>query len=216
MAAPPSQGNQVLPKAASVQQVSAPKEIDKPSGAWEKSSFGFRDFIDMINPLQHLPVISTIYRKLTGDEMGSAPRLVGGAIFGGLLGSWVSGLASAVANVFSANATGKDIGDHVLELARPSPHSPPSATSIPANHPEASLTQAAEIRPAESGLITQRTVSFATQHPDMTPDPAPVQLSTVTARTASQGEYGQVQIALEQYRQQMLVDDIRQDTHYWV
>ncbi len=208
----------MLPKVEPLQQVSAPKEIDKPSGAWEKSTFGFGDFIDMINPLQHLPVISTIYRQLSGDEMGSAPRMIGGAIFGGLLGSWVSGLASAVANVFSTNATGKDIGDHVLELARPAnkTYLPSAAPAIPARPAEVTLTQAVEsqshLQRDEPGLAMQRTHNPASGF--ISPS-VPVPRSTVAAQSASQVEHGQVQIALEQYRQQMLVDDIKQDTHYW-
>ncbi len=27
----------------------------------------FWDFVDIVNPLQHVPVINTIYRELTGD-----------------------------------------------------------------------------------------------------------------------------------------------------
>ena len=29
--------------------------------------FSFLDVLDIINPLQHLPVISTLYRQVTGD-----------------------------------------------------------------------------------------------------------------------------------------------------
>ncbi|MGB6086494.1 MAG: hypothetical protein WBF74_07845, partial [Parvibaculum sp.] len=32
--------------------------------------FGFSDFLDVINPLQHIPIVSSIYRELTGDELG--------------------------------------------------------------------------------------------------------------------------------------------------
>lgn len=39
----------------------------------------FWDFLDIINPLQHIPVISTIYRQITGDEIGAAAKVIGGA-----------------------------------------------------------------------------------------------------------------------------------------
>ena len=43
----------------------------------------FGDIIDVINPLQHIPVVSTIYWELTGDKISPAARMAGGALFGG-------------------------------------------------------------------------------------------------------------------------------------
>ncbi|MEC7538792.1 MAG: hypothetical protein VYB59_16055, partial [Pseudomonadota bacterium] len=56
---------------------------------------GLADLIDMINPLQHIPVVSSIYRAITGDEISPAARLAGGALFGGPIGfagAYVSGV----------------------------------------------------------------------------------------------------------------------------
>lgn len=69
----------------------------------------FWDLIDIINPLQHIPVVSTIYRAITGDELGQVPRVVGGILFGG-----PTGLIGAVANAVMQENTGKDIGEHVV------------------------------------------------------------------------------------------------------
>jgi len=77
----------------------------------EKSGFGFHDLLDVINPLQHIPVVSTIYRALTGDEPGAAARIVGDGLFGGLIG-----FASSVVNVLVQADTGQDIGEHVLSM----------------------------------------------------------------------------------------------------
>jgi len=222
VASTPLKGKQVLPKAAPAEQLAPPKESDKPSGLWESEKFSFRDFIDMINPLQHLPVISTIYRKLTGDEIGDAPRMVGGAVFGGVLGSWVSGLASAVANVFSSRATGKDVGDHVLELAQ-------SATKIdsrletPAvsiNPPSVALTHPVGVQPPN---LRKGEVTLSVQGaPEITPvletrAASVPQLSTVAevTRSASLREQRQMLLAIEQYKQQLIVDDLTQETHIW-
>ena len=39
------------------------------ANAWHNADgFGFRDVLDIINPLQHLPIISSIYRWATGDS----------------------------------------------------------------------------------------------------------------------------------------------------
>ena len=38
----------------------------------EQQNFSFWDFLDIINPLQHIPIVSNIYRSLTGDEIAKA------------------------------------------------------------------------------------------------------------------------------------------------
>ncbi|MDX8405213.1 MAG: hypothetical protein R8K50_03590 [Mariprofundus sp.] len=93
---------------------------EKTSGVWETGSFSFRDILDVINPLQHIPVISTLYRKFSGDEMGYASRIAGDTLFGGAVGSLVSSLVSAIANVFVDSTTGKDIGEHLVAAVMPS------------------------------------------------------------------------------------------------
>ena len=52
----------------------------------EDDGFGFDDFLDIINPLQHIPLVGTLYRSITGDEIDAPARLAGGALFGGLFG----------------------------------------------------------------------------------------------------------------------------------
>ncbi len=54
------------------------------------NSFGFADIVDMINPLQHIPIVSGLYQSATGDTIGSIATIVGGAIFGGPLGALIS------------------------------------------------------------------------------------------------------------------------------
>lgn len=76
-----------------------------------EDGFTFWDFLDIINPLQHIPVVSTIYRAVTGDEIDPGSRIGGGTLFGGPIGA-----AASVANVVLEHNTGKDMGDHVLAL----------------------------------------------------------------------------------------------------
>lgn len=79
----------------------------------------FGDLIDIINPLQHLPLVSTMYRELTGDTLSPGPRLVGSSLFFGPIG-----FASALANVFVEDETGKDIGEHVADWVMPTDGQP--------------------------------------------------------------------------------------------
>lgn len=59
-------------------------------------TFSFGEFLDIINPLQHIPVVGSIYRNFTGDTMSPVARIVGGTIFGGPLGGLASIAAAAI------------------------------------------------------------------------------------------------------------------------
>jgi hypothetical protein len=50
--------------ASGSKQIKAEKKAEKNFGLWENSKMGFGDFVDIINPLQHIPIIATIYRRL--------------------------------------------------------------------------------------------------------------------------------------------------------
>src|ERR1700749_1444367 len=75
------------------------------------SGFSFHDFLSIINPLQHLPVIGTIYRAITGDTIGTPEKIAGDTLYGGLWGA----VASIADTAFQA-LTGKDVGDTMLAL----------------------------------------------------------------------------------------------------
>lgn len=71
----------------------------------------FNDFVDIVNPLQHIPIVSTIYRDITGDEIKPPARVMGGALYGGPIGA-----ASAMANVIVEDQTGLDIGENLYAM----------------------------------------------------------------------------------------------------
>ena len=71
-------------------------------------SFSFNEFIDVINPLQHIPVVSTLYRNFTGDEISPVAQIVGGGLFGGVIG----GVASLV-NAAMQEHTGQSFSGHI-------------------------------------------------------------------------------------------------------
>jgi hypothetical protein len=75
----------------------------------DEPGFGFGDLLDVINPLQHIPVIGTIYRAVTHDALSPTAEIFGGALFGGIVGAMAS-----MADVVFAQATGKDMGDTVF------------------------------------------------------------------------------------------------------
>ena len=84
---------------------------DKPFSLFGEDGFSFADFIDIINPLQHIPLLSTLYRHLTGDTIEAASRVLGGTLFGGAIGT-----VASLINVFVEENTGKDLGEHAVAL----------------------------------------------------------------------------------------------------
>jgi hypothetical protein len=67
--------------------------------------------LDVINPLQHLPAVGTLYRQATGDKMGDLEKAAGDTLYGGPIG-----LASSLADAAFEKITGKDFGDTVLDF----------------------------------------------------------------------------------------------------
>lgn len=99
--------------------------VPKPSyHTLPESKGGFADLIDIINPLQHIPVVGNIYRAVTGDTINPAARILGGGLFGGPLG-FLSGIGSTLI----AETTGKDVGEHLLASISGSGNSANSSTS---------------------------------------------------------------------------------------
>lgn len=123
------------------------KATDPANPSKEFSFFGddgvsFWDVLDMVNPLQHIPVISTAYRSLTGDQIDPGSRLIGGTLLGGPIG-----LVASAANVALEHGTGKDAGNHVLAWFDdaeevPSPNQPTYAQDETVPKPQNTTTQA--------------------------------------------------------------------------
>ena len=124
---------------------------ERPFTLWKKGAFGFGDFVDIINPLQHLPIVGTVYRQMTGDKIGFAPRVIGGAIWG-RIGGFVSGVVNAVVDWF----TGKDIGDHLFSALFGKPAGDETAVAqsiepgIEANGQEPAAALITQQQPAET------------------------------------------------------------------
>lgn len=107
---------------AGTYQLPDPDAADRPDvpeisfrDLWSDNKVGFRfaDLLDVVNPLQHLPVIGTLYRGLTGDEIGLGARMLGGALYGGPLG-----MAGSVMMAAADQALGGEPGAQVIAFLR--------------------------------------------------------------------------------------------------
>ncbi|MES1151115.1 MAG: hypothetical protein ABUL54_04405, partial [Dongia sp.] len=72
--------------------------------------FGWDDFLDVINPLQHIPIVAQIYRAVTGDEINGAAELIGSLPLGPL---GMIGTMATIADLAVKDTTGKDIGGNL-------------------------------------------------------------------------------------------------------
>ena len=77
----------------------------------DKMSIGFDDLLDVVNPLQQLPVVSSVYREATGESISIPARLAGGFLFGGL-----PGLIGSAAMVAFEEVTGDSVLGHIGSL----------------------------------------------------------------------------------------------------
>ncbi len=133
----------------------AEAEFFAPTKAGDDSGSGFAAFLDVINPLQHIPVVSTLYRELTGDTISPAARIAGGALYGGPIGAGI-----AIVGAIAEQVTGES-PDQMMASALGFGDTP-GATAV-----------AAASRPAPSGLIAE-----ATTRPAEPAAPPPVVLAS--------------------------------------
>ncbi len=82
--------------------------VPQPGTGDDGESF-FHHVLDIVNPLQHLPVVGTIYRAITGEHIGTVEKIAGDALYGGLWGA-----AASVAGVAFEAITGKSPEDTAL------------------------------------------------------------------------------------------------------
>ena len=92
--------------------------------------FGWDDFLDMINPLQHIPGIAQVYRAVTGDEINGAASLLGALPFGPLGGL---GLVASVVDLAVKDTTGQDMGGNLMAMVFGKDEKPEGNGTVPAD-----------------------------------------------------------------------------------
>lgn len=135
--------------------------------------FGFRDVLDLVNPLQHIPIVGNVYRELTGDTLAPGIRVAGGALFGGPIGAALSvaGLMIDGARDGTAADTPPPVDSAVADAARASvPRggwllaavSTPALPAQPAAPDLAGVRKDATDAPANAGPAVSSRVPAAT------------------------------------------------------
>ncbi|MEG3616925.1 hypothetical protein V5T82_00525 [Magnetovibrio sp. PR-2] len=122
----------------------------------EDGNIFFDTLVDTVNPLQHIPGVSSVYQAATGDETNPIASMAGGFLFGGPIG-----LAAGAASSFFEMITGDSVMGHVASLF--------GEEEVP--QPEGGLTELASkadpgaleslIRPTGSPLSLENYQAFA-------------------------------------------------------
>jgi len=76
------------------------------------ASMDFDDVLDMLNPLEHIPVVSSLYRAITDEPIHPVARIAGDALYGGIMGVASAGIAALGAigdEVIAANNDGMSL-----------------------------------------------------------------------------------------------------------
>lgn len=109
-------------------------------------ALSFSQFLHGLNPVQHLPVIGTIYRAVTGDTIPAPMQVAGAGIFGGPMGMMGAALFGMLREVMTMPAdtsrpaapagmaaTGSEQG---MQPVSPGELAPGAYTSLATTQPE--------------------------------------------------------------------------------
>jgi hypothetical protein len=100
----------------------------------------FRELLADLNPLQHIPLVGTLYRAITGDNIPELAREGGSFLVSGLIGGPI-GLLTNLAMLGFEKITGIDpekIGQKLLAglgIGSPAPGASPAVPALPSPSP---------------------------------------------------------------------------------
>jgi hypothetical protein len=142
----------------SIQAVSSAAPSPPPSSGSASASdwdFSFHNLLDILNPLEHLPIIGTIYRAITGTHIGIPEKVAGDALYGGLWGA-----VSSVADVALEQITGKSAEDTVMGWLKGSSDTEVAKITAPA------ITVAQSLPSSDTPALPSQPTSLASAQPD--------------------------------------------------
>ena len=90
------------------------KELPSPMQVnTDEGGISWLDGLDIINPMQHIPIASDVYRNVADDSIEYGSKLVGGYLYGGPIGLTAAGLDIAYEQI-----TGEDISQSLISVAK--------------------------------------------------------------------------------------------------
>jgi hypothetical protein len=160
------------------QAVDSVQVIAKAKSA-DDEPFSFWDLLDVINPLQHIPGVNTIYRELTGDTIKTPIKMIGATVLGGPIG-----FAAAMADSIVEKTTGRDFGAHAMALLKPDESLPADIPDPPATQPQYARNPA--IAPQLAMVSDEVVADPALSAPSQQHTPSQAEAFVQTAQIAAQ------------------------------
>jgi hypothetical protein len=141
--------------------------------------FSFWDLLDIINPLQHIPGVNTVYRELTGDTIKTPIKMIGATVLGGPIG-----FAAAMADSIVEKTTGKDFGAHAMALLKPDDSLPVDGLDAPTAQPQyaGNQAEAPQLAMARNEVVADPVLNT----PERKPAPSEAEAFVQTAQIAAQ------------------------------
>ena len=141
--------------------------------------FGLKDFWDIINPLQHIPIVSTIYREMSGDTIKPVSRVAGDVLFGAATGSLLLSGILSVAGAAYEQQTGQEPVMQVADALFGIKKTNPDSTTMLADAGKTTDPAAASSGAAETTKLAAADTALLAPAPSPAPAPAPVQVASL-------------------------------------
>jgi len=148
------------------------------------AEIGFDALFSSLNPLHHVPVVSSAYAAATGDRPVPAARILIATLIGGPIG-----LVTSVVDSILTEATGRGFAEHawaMLQGAGPDPQDNLATESDPAQEPQGLASAmppprsllppraVAEAAPADDGAAAMPQITAAPRLPVQSEPLAPI------------------------------------------
>ncbi|MBV8059910.1 MAG: hypothetical protein JO253_00100 [Alphaproteobacteria bacterium] len=145
-------------------------------------NFTFSDLLDTLNPLEHIPVISSAYRAIAGEDIHPAARVAGDILYGGVGGvaSGVLALAGSTGDSLMESQTGHDATGHIVlaMLGDDEGAQKPQETPVMVADTDAAAQQAVQQAPQQPEI--QQSIKLAQANGAITPS-IPATAASVSA-----------------------------------
>jgi len=166
-------------------------QFDRTASQVGDATMSFGDFLDMVNPLQHIPVVSSLYRDATDEKINPVSRIVGDILYGAPLGI-VTALANgvgAIADSVMESKTGQDMKGTVL-------------SELFGKDKDAAGDSNVQVASAQTGTKTQIASAATVAAAAGTPAAQPSQGIALTAKNTTKLPYGGVMAPVQTTQQQ--------------
>jgi len=84
------------------------ESADQATEVQEDATLSWGDFLDLVNPLQHIPVLNSFYRDATGDTIKPGVQIAGDIAYGAATGSLIVSAAAGIASAIYTESYGKE------------------------------------------------------------------------------------------------------------